>query len=114
MIDELESRLHKLSHSVVLRPEDERAIANLNGARTPAPLSRPAPLAVRISATAAAVVIAILLVNIAAAYFAPKYQRTLADSGAGPVSQRFLAAVGLSDGDVAAIGDSATSSGHTL
>jgi hypothetical protein len=114
MIDELESRLRMLSHSVVLRPEDERAIENVNASRIAASASRPAPLAVRISATAAAVIIAILLANIAAAYFAPKYQRTLANSGAGPVSQRFLAAVGLSDGDVAAIGDSAASSGHTL
>jgi hypothetical protein len=114
MIDELESRLRKLSRSVVLRPEDERAIENVNAPRISAPRSRPAPLAVRISATAAAAIVAILLANVAAAYFAPKYQRTLADSGAGPVSQRFLAAVGLSDGDVATIGDSATSSGHTL
>jgi hypothetical protein len=59
-------------------------------------------------------VIAILLINVVAAYFAPKYERALADSGAGPISQRLLSAVGLKAGDVTAVGDSATSAGHTL
>jgi hypothetical protein len=59
-------------------------------------------------------VIAVVLANIAAAYYAPKYERALADSGVGPISERLLAAVGLHAGDVAAISDSATSSGHTI
>ena len=114
MIDELEHRLRSLSHSVVLHPEDERAIRQLNVSSTSASSSPRSRVAIRISAGAAGAVIAILLINIAAAYFAPKYQRTLADSGFGPASQRLLAAVGLSTGDVTTLGDSATSVGHTL
>jgi hypothetical protein len=114
MIDELESRLRKLSNSVVLRPQDANAVTRLKVPAVPTSPSRPAPPAIRISVSVAAAIIAILLANIAAAYFAPKYQRTLADSGVGPASQRLLAAVGLSDGDVSTIGDAATSAGHKL
>jgi hypothetical protein len=59
-------------------------------------------------------VAAILVANIVAVYFAPRYERALADSGVGPVSQKFLAAVGLKDGDVTTVNDSAASSGHTV
>ena len=114
MIDEIEVRLRNLSQSVVLHPDDERAISAIRPFERPTTRVGRKHLAVRVSVAAAASVIAVLLVNVAAAYFAPKYERTLADSGVGPVSQRFLAAVGLSDGDVTTIGDSATSSGHTL
>jgi hypothetical protein len=61
-------------------------------------------------------VLAILvLLNVPAAYFAPRYGRALADApGVGPVSSRWLSAVGLHAGDITVFGDAATSSGHTL
>ena len=110
---EIEERLHSLSHAS-LRSADEAAIAHLEIPRTPRAGQAQSRRAIRIAVPIAAVLVAILVLNFAAAYFAPKYQRALADSGVGPVSQRFLAAAGLNYGDVATIGDSATSGGHTL
>lgn len=110
----VETRLRAFPASAALHPADEQAIAEIHLWPRPAPRPRAKRLVVRISATAAVAVIAILLINIVAAYFAPKYERALADSGVGPVSQRFLSAVGLKAGDVTVVGDSATSAGHTL
>lgn len=110
MSEEIEVRLRNLSSRAVLVPDDEQAIAKLEAW----PRTGGSRRTIQFAAAGAAVLIVILVVNIAAAYFAPKYERALADSGVGPVSERFLAAVGLSYGDVATIGDSATSGGHTL
>jgi hypothetical protein len=112
--EDVESRLRSFPSSASLRPADERAVAGIH--LSPRDSSRPRAMdrAIRVSAAAAVVVVAILLVNVLAAYFAPKYQRALADSGVGPISQRFLSAVGLRAGDVTVVGDSATSAGHTL
>jgi hypothetical protein len=71
-------------------------------------------VAIRVVGGVAATVIAILLINVIAAYFAPKYERALADTGVGAISQRLLSAFGLKAGDVTAVSDSATSAGHTL
>lgn len=108
MSDEIELRLRDLPASMALRPADQDAIARLE------PRSRGSRREVQMAAAVAAALIGILLANVVAAYLAPRYERVLADSGVGPVSERFLSAVGLRDGDVTAIGDSATSSGHTV
>ena len=108
MTDEIELRLRDLAASTVLRPADLDAIARLE------PRSRGTHRKVQIAAAVAAASVGILLANVVAADLAPRYERALADSGVGPVSEKFFSAVGLRDGDVTAIGDSATSSGHTV
>jgi hypothetical protein len=113
-IEEVESRLRSFASSASLRPADEHAVGEIHLWPRERSRSRAAHRAIRVSAAAAAIVVAILLVNVVAAYFAPKYQRAFADSGVGPISQRFLSAVGLRAGDVTVVGDSATSAGHTL
>jgi hypothetical protein len=112
--EEVESRLRALPASATLRPADEQAVAEIHMWGRGSLRRRAAHRALRVSGAAAVIVVTILLVNILAAYFAPKYQRALADSGVGPISQRFLSAVGLRSGDVTVVGDSATSAGHTL
>jgi hypothetical protein len=112
--EEVESRLRSFPSSASLRPADEHAIAEIHPWPRESSRPRPTHRALRVSAAAAVMVVAILLVNVLAAYYAPKYQRALADSGVGPISQRFLSAFGLRAGDVIVVGDSATSAGHTL
>ncbi len=114
-IEEVERRLRALPKSAVLRPRDVQALTQLEAvARPKVATSRVRP-GLWVPAAAAWVVAAVLVVNIVAAYFAPKYERALADSpGLGPISQRLLAGVGLREGDVTAASDSATSAGHTL
>ena len=112
-IEEVETRLSSLRASVELRPADNRALAEIHAWPSPA-RRRSRHVARKISGGVAAAVIAILLINVVAAYFAPKYERALADSGVGPISQRLLSAFGLKAGDVTLHGDSATSAGHTL
>ena len=114
MTDELEVRLRNLASSAVLRQADERAMEKLHVSDPAAGRPPVTRRAIQIPAVAAAVVIAILLANVGAVYFAPRYARALADSGVGPVSQKFLAAFGLNDGNVTTVNDSATSSGHTV
>lgn len=112
--EEVESRLRSFPSSATLRPADEHAVAEIHLWPSESSLPRATRRALRVSAVAAVIVVAILLVNVLAAYYAPKYQRALADSGVGPISQRLLSAVGLKAGDVTVVGDSATSAGHTL
>ena len=112
--EEVESRLRSFSSSATLRPADEQAVAEIHLSPRESSRPRTTQRALRVSAAAAAIVLAILLVNVLAAYYAPKYQRALADSGVGPISQRLLSGVGLKTGDVTVVGDSATSAGHTL
>lgn len=113
-IEDVETRLSSLPASVELRPADDRALAEIHPWPRPDSRTRARHLAFRVAGGIAAAVIAILLINVVAAYFAPKYEQALADSGVGPISQRLLSAVGLKAGDVTAVGDSATSAGHTL
>lgn len=108
MTGDIELRLRNLSTSAVLRPTDESAIGRLE------PRSRKSHRGVQLAAAGAAALIAILIANVFVAYFAPRYERALADSGVGPVSQKFLAAFGLNDGNVTTVNDSSTSSGHTV
>lgn len=113
-IEEVETRLRSLPASVELRPADDRALGEIHLWPRPDSPRRARPVAIRVIGGVAAAVIAILLINVIAAYFAPKYERALADSGVGAISQRLLSAFGLKAGDVTAVSDSATSAGHTL
>jgi hypothetical protein len=113
-IEEVETRLRSLPASVELRPGDDRALGEIHLWPRPDSPRRARPVAIRVVGGVAATVIAILLINVIAAYFAPKYERALADTGVGAISQRLLSAFGLKAGDVTAVSDSATSAGHTL
>ena len=113
-IEEVETRLRSLPASIALRLADERALAEIHLGPRPDSRRHVRHVAFRVAGGVAAAVIAILLINVVAAYFAPKYELALADSNVGPISQRFLSAFGLKAGDVTVVGDSATSAGHTL
>ena len=110
---DLEERLRSLSDAA-LPPADEAAIAHLEIPRTTRVSRSGSRRAIRVAGAIAAGLVVILVLNVAAAYFAPKYQQALAGSGVGTISQKFLAAVGLNDGNVTVMNDSATSSGHTI
>src|ERR1700682_3183610 len=113
-IEEVETRLRSLPASVELRPTDDRALAEIHPWPRPDSRRHVRHVAFRAAGGVAAAVIAILLINVVAAYFAPKYELALADSNVGPISQRLLSAFGLKADDVTVVGDSATSAGHTL
>ena len=115
MTDEIELRLRNVASTAVLRQPDERAIEKLDASSPTTGRLYATPRAIQIPSVVAAVVIAILLANVAAAYFAPRYGNALADApGIGPISKSVLGAVGLDGGNLTTVGDSATSSGHTL
>ncbi len=112
---DIETRLRALPKALTLRAEDLKAMARLDAVAPrqvePAPRTQ---LRVAAGAVAGALIL-LVLVNTMAVYFAPRYGVILADTpGLGPLSGRFLQAVGLSGSDVTVVGDSATSSGHTL
>jgi hypothetical protein len=119
-VEEIDERLRSLGESLVLGPDDSRALGRIIELRIPA---APALAAnhrvsrrrvVRLGAVAMAVAF-VLLANAVAAYYAPAYSRALAGApGIGGPSSKILAALGLNAGQVTAINDSATSSGHTL
>lgn len=115
-IEEVELRLRTLPAAGELRPADQRALTRLEEfewrrePRSRKTLARP-----RIFASAVAALVLVALLNVIAAYFAPRYSGALADApGIGPISGRVLGAMGLDSGNISAIGDSSTSSGHTL
>ncbi len=118
---EVDQRLRALGSSLIVGPEDSRVLEQIVELRIPT-VARPAAQVVRssrrhvvrFSAVAAAIAF-VMLGNVVAAYYAPTYSRALADvPGIGGPSSKILAAFGLSAGQVIAINDSATSSGHTL
>jgi hypothetical protein len=118
-LEEIEERLRALPVSLVVDPEDARALARIVELRLPARRaiktqgSRRRAL-VRLGAGAMTVAVVILL-NVVAAYYAPTYSRAIADApGIGGPSSKVLAAMGLSAGDVTSFNDSASSAGHTL
>ena len=111
--DPLETRLRALPAALVLTAADARAVSALQAFPTEPARRRLARRSFPIAGVAVALV-GIVLINVVAAYFAPAYGRALASSSLGPVSTRLLAAFGLDDGDVTAVGDSVTSAGHTV
>ena len=116
-LEEVEQRLRGLPESLVVDPEDARAITRIAELRIPikqaAKTQRAVPL-LRLGAVGMAVAVVILL-NVVAAYYAPTYSRAVADApGIGGPSSKVLAAFGLSAADVTSINDTASSAGHTL
>jgi hypothetical protein len=118
-LEEIDERLRSLPETLVLDPEDVRAMAGIvelrfatkRAANTKAASRRGL---MRLGAVGAAIAV-VVLVNLVAAYYAPTYSRALADApGIGGPSSKILAAFGLSAGDVTSVNDTATSSGHTL
>jgi len=117
-LEDIDARLIALPETLELNAEDSRALAKILELRIPSPKAvkshSPRPPLVRLGVVAVTIV-ALILLNIVAAYFAPTYSRALADApGIGGPSGRILAGFGLNSGEVTAINDSATSSGHTL
>jgi hypothetical protein len=118
-LEEIDERLRSLPETLVVDPEDVRAMAGIvelrfatkRAANTKAASRRGQ---MRLGAVGAAIAV-VVLVNLVAAYYAPTYGRALADApGVGGPSSKILAAFGLNADQVTAINDSATSSGHTL
>jgi len=117
-LEEVDARLKALPQTLELSAEDSRALAKIHELRIPYPkaVNSPSPRRplVRLGLVAATIV-ALILLNVVAAYYAPTYDRALADTpGIGGPSSKVLAAFGLSSSEVTAFNDSATSSGHTL
>jgi len=125
-LEEVETRLRSLPAGMLVTEEDARAMARLDVFRfptvsvagPPAARARLAPPRLGIAPKAAAFAAALVLVvlaNIGAAYYAPRYGRALADvPGVGPVSGRMLQFLGLNDRNVTVVNSAATSSGHTV
>ncbi|TMD91182.1 MAG: hypothetical protein E6I73_04800 [Chloroflexi bacterium] len=120
-LEEIDERLRSLDESLLVGPEDSRALGRIIELHIPAaPTQQRAPVranrrwVVRLGAIAATIAIAILL-NVVAAYYAPTYGRALADApGVGGPSSTVLATFGLNTRQLTAVNDSATASGHTL
>src|SRR5260370_5114130 len=120
-VEEVEERLRALNRTAALSAEDVRAIARLQVLRFPVvspAVTRRAPARFssgRRVAAIAAMLALVVLANLGAAYYAPRYGRALADAPAvGPVSGRILQFVGLNDRDVTVFNATATSAGHTV
>src|SRR5712691_9672355 len=117
-LEEIDERLSNLQETLVVDAEDARAIAHLMALRVAGTSVRAVHFTrrpmVRLGAVAMTVAIVILL-NLVAAYYAPTYNRAIANApGIGGPSSKILAAVGLRAGDVTSFNDSASSRGHTL
>jgi hypothetical protein len=115
MTDLLERELHKLDFDV---PDGlvDRAVAAATRAPDRAHVAKPIPMAARVTlGRAAALVVAILFVNLVAAYFAPKYGQALADAPLmGGVTSPVLRFSGLDGSQITHLDVSASSSGHTI
>ncbi len=118
-LDEIDERLRSLPETLVVDPEDVRAMARIIELRFPTEPAANAKAAsrrglIRLGAVGAAIAVVVLF-NTVAAYYAPTYSRALADApGIGGPSSKILAAFGLNAGDITSFNDTATSSGHTL
>ncbi len=117
-LEEIDARLSALPETLTLDAEDSRTLAQILELRMPAERTArprsPRRGLVRLGALATTVV-AVLLLNVVAAYYAPTYSRALADApGIGGPSRQILAAFGLNSGEVTVFNDVSTSSGHTL
>jgi hypothetical protein len=115
MTDLLERELHKLDFDV---PDGlvDRAVAAATRAPDRAHVAKPIPMAARVTlGRAAALVVAILFVNLVAAYFAPKYGQALADAPLmGGLTSPVLRFSGLDGSQITHLNVSASSSGHTI
>jgi hypothetical protein len=119
-LEEIDERLRSLGESLIVGPDDSRALVRIielriSAAFTPVAHARASRRrVVRVGVLAMAVAF-VLLANVVTAYYAPTYSKALADApGIGGPSSTILAAFGLNAGQMTAVNDSATSSGHTL
>src|SRR6476646_10849099 len=108
-LEEVDARLRSLPATMILDKDDERAVRRLEVLALPA-VGKP-PLVVerhtrhkRLRFVAPALTVTAILaiiVNLAAAYYAPSYGRALADApGIGPVSASVLQLTGLDASDL--------------
>lgn len=104
----LESRLRKLEIEV---PGDLAARAKARAAAGPPVRRRGLP---GLAAAFALLALAAISANGVVMYFAPRYGQVLAASPIGPITEPLLRASGLGPGDVTAVDQSVTSSGHTI
>jgi hypothetical protein len=115
MTDLLERELYKLDFEI---PDGlvDRAVAGTMRAPDRAPVARQIRIATRTTVgRAAALVVAILFVNLVAAYFAPRYGQALADAPfMGGVTSPVLRFSGLDGSQITHLDVSASSSGHTI
>jgi hypothetical protein len=115
MTDLLERELYKLDFDV---PDGlvDRAVVAATRAPDRAHVAKPIPMAPRVTlGRAAAVVVAILFVNLVAAYFAPRYGQALADAPiVGGVTSPVLHYSGLDASQITHLNVSTTSAGHTI
>src|ERR1700716_2776867 len=105
-LEEVEQRLRGLPESLVVDPEDARAITRIAELRIPikqaAKTQRAVPL-LRLGGVGMAVAVVILL-NVVAAYYAPKSSRSVADApGIGGASSKGLPGVGPRRRDAEAV-----------
>jgi hypothetical protein len=116
MTDSLERELYKLDFDV---PDGlvDRAVAGATRApdRTHAPAQQIRIARRVILVRGAALVVAILFVNLLGAYFAPRYGQALADAPfVGGVAAPVLRYSGLDASEITKLNVSATSAGHTI
>jgi hypothetical protein len=115
MTELLERELYKLDFEVPNGLVD-RAVAGAMRAPDRAHVAKPIPMAARVTfGRAAALVVAILFVNLVAAYFAPRYGQALADAPiVGGVASPVLRYSGLDASQITHLNVSTTSAGHTI
>jgi hypothetical protein len=115
MTELLERELYKLDFEV---PDGlvDRAVAGAKSAPDRAPVGRQIRSATRTTVgRAAALVVAILFVNLVAAYFAPRYGQALADAPfMGGVTSPVLRFSGLDASQITHLNASTTSAGHII
>lgn len=115
MTDLLERELYRLDFDV---PDGlvDRAVARADRPPVRAHVAPQIRIAARmVLGRAAALVVAILFVNLVAAYFAPRYGQALADAPiVGGVTSPVLRYSGLDASQITHLNVSATSSGHTI
>ncbi len=112
-LDAIDQRLRSLPANLALKPDDDRAVAHLQAITIQHESQRRSPLRVATALGVAALLI--VLGNLGAAYFAPRYGHALADVPlVGPISSQLLHAAGLNDRSLTVVNDVSVSSGHTL
>lgn len=115
MTDSLEQALYRLDYDV---PDGlvHRAVAGADRGLVRAHVAQQIRIATRMAlGQVATLVVAILFVNLVAAYFAPRYGQALADAPiVGGVAGPVLRYSGLDASHITPLNVSATSSGHTI
>ena len=112
-LEEVDARLRSLPATLTVSPDDSQAIAWLDTVRVhhESRHRRPVRLALALAVALAVIVVS----NLGAAYYSPRYGRALAEAPiVGAVSGRMLQAVGLNDRNVTLVNDASVASGHEV